>query len=150
MKEPKVLVMAPKFVTPEKSDRDEVCDMLTLDKHFVHVKTFDVASQPLGHLFNQGMLSAQCLADGEIRSLIQTKIIELQKKAKKANDFSLPAVFKAAQYTVTFMLLCKNDDSIDKEGRPIIPFLAKSVFRENSMVISRLGFNISLASIKKV
>lgn len=145
-----VLVMDQKFVSPEKSDRFEVCDLLTQDKHFIHVKIFDVASQPLGHLFNQGMHSAQCLADEEIRPLIQNKIQKLQKDAQKAKDFSLPGVFDPKQFTVTFLLLCKNDKSVDTDGRPIIPFLAKAVFRENSMVIERHGFKVSLASMKKV
>ena len=145
-----VLVMDQKFVSPEKSDRFEVCDLLTQDKHFIHVKIFDVASQPLGHLFNQGMHSAQCLADDEIRPLIQNKIQKLQKDAKKAKDFSLPEDFDPNQYTVTFLMLCKNDKSVDTDGRPIIPFLAKAVFRENCMVIERHRFNVSLASMKKV
>lgn len=143
-----ILVMDEKFVYPGGSDRFEVCDLLYLDKHIVHAKIFDVASQPLGHLFNQGMLSAQCMADDEIRQFINDKIRELQKLSTKTSDFSITEPFKPQDYTVTFLFLCSNAAKIDADGRPRIPFLAKAVFRENCMVIEGLHFHVTLASMK--
>lgn len=140
-----ILVMDEKFVFPEGQDRFEFCDLLYLDKHIVHAKIFDVASQPLGHLFNQGMLSAQCLSDDDIRPLIQKKINDLQKDAHKANDFSLKEPFNPNDYTVTFLLLCSENSKYYPDGRPKIPFLARAVFRENCSVISGLRFNVRLA-----
>lgn len=140
-----ILVMDEKFVYPEGQDRFEVCDLLCLDKHIVYAKIFDVASQPLGHLFNQGMLSAQCMSDDDIRPLIQKKINDLQEDEHKANDFSLAEPFNPNDYTVTFLLLCSENTKYYPDGRPKIPFLARAVFRENGMAISGLRFNVKLA-----
>lgn len=145
-----ILVMDEKFVYPGGRDRFEVCDLLYLDKHIVHAKIFDVASQPLGHLFNQGMLSAQCMVDDEIRPLINNKIKEMQKDSLKANDFSIVEPFMPQDYTVTFLLLCPKDAKTDTDGRPKIPFMAKAVFRENCRVIKGLQFNVRIASLKMI
>lgn len=143
-----ILVMDEQFVFPGNRDRFEVCDFLTKDKHIVHVKIFDVASQPLGHLFNQGMLSAQCLTDDEIRPLIQQKIEELQTN-EQMTGFSIDPRFSSRDYTVTFLILCMREDRIDNKGRPIIPFLAKAVFKENGTAIENLGFKLALACVGK-
>lgn len=141
--------MDEKFVYPAHRDRFEVCDLLTHDKHIVHVKIFGVASQPLGHLFNQGMLSAQCMADDEIRPLIQNKIKDVQKKDSKEMDFSIEPGFNPRDYTVTFLILCSDKTKINADGRPQIPFLAKAVFKEQYAIINGLRFNVSLACIVK-
>ena len=148
-KSDKLLVMDEEFVYPGNRDRFELCDLLTKDKHLIHVKIFGVASQPLGHLFNQGMLSAQCLADDGIRAKIQDQIKKVQAKAGKEYDFSVEPGFKEKDYTVTFLLLCGNKVKFEKDGRPKIPFMAKAVFRENCQVIKNLGYEVRLASMKK-
>lgn len=145
-----ILVMDEELVYPGGRDKFEVCDLLYLDKHIVHTKVFNTASQPLGHLFNQGMLSAQCMTDGVIRQLINSKIQELQKKASKTNNFLIPEPFKPKDYTITFLFLCSNDAKIADDGQPKIPFLAKAVFRENCMVIKGLQFDVRIASMKAV
>lgn len=145
-----VLVMDEKFVYPEGRDRFEVCDLLTKDKHLIHVKIFKAASQPLGHLFNQGMLSAQCIADNDIRPLVQDKIEKVQKLGKKKNDFSIQLGFAPEDYTVTFLLLCSEGTKYEKDGRPKIPFMARAVFREQFLTIKGLGFNVTLASMNSV
>lgn len=142
-----VLVMDEKFVFPENRDRFEVCDLLTADKHFIHVKKFDIASQPLGHLFNQGMLSAQCIADDEIRPLVQDKIKKVQSKEHKDCDFSILPGFKPKDYTVTFLLLCSSNTKMYDKNHPKIPFMARAVFHEQYSVITGLGFKVSLASM---
>lgn len=144
-----ILVLDEAFVFPKHRDRFEVCDLLTHDKHIVHVKIFGVASQPLGHLFSQGMLSAQCMADDEIRPLIQEMIKKVQTKETKTNDFSIEPGFKPEDYTVTFLILCSDGKRIDGEGRPRIPFLAKAVLKENYTIIKGLGYNVTLACIGK-
>ena len=148
-KDDSILVMDEKFVFPEHRDRFEVCDLLTQDKHIVHVKIFGVASQPLGHLFNQGMLSAQCMSDDEIRPLIQDKIKKVQEKTAKEKDFSIEPGFKPDDYTVSFLILCSDGKRIDGDGRPKIPFLAKAVFKEDYAIITGLGYHVTLACIGK-
>jgi len=145
-----LLVMDEEFVFPGNRDRFEVCDLLTDDKHLIHVKRFGVASQPLGHLFNQGMLSAQCLADTEIRAKVQEKIKKVQTDAKKEHDFSVEPGFKVGDYTVTFLLLCTGKVKYEADGKPKIPFMAKAVFRENCQVIKNLGYEVRLAWKTKV
>lgn len=148
-KDDSLLVLDENFVYPEHRDRFEVCDLLTHDKHIVHVKIYGVASQPLGHLFNQGMLSAQCMADDEIRPLIQEKIKEVQTKDAKVSDFSIEPGFKPEDYTVTFLILCSDKNRIGTDGRPKIPFLAKAVFKENCAIINGLRYKVTLACIGK-
>lgn len=143
------MVLDEKFVFPKNRDRFEICDLLTKDKQIVHVKIYNGASQPLGHLFNQGMLSAQCMADDDIRTLIQKKINEEQTKNDKTTDFSIESGFNTNNYTVTFLILCSNKSKIDTDNRPKIPFLAKAVFKENYSVITGLGYKVALACIGK-
>lgn len=145
-----LLVMDEEFVFPENRNKFEVCDLLTDDKHLIHVKIFGVASQPLGHLFNQGMLSAQCLADIGIRTKIQEKIMKVQTEVKKSHDFSVDPGFKSSDYTVTFLLLCTDKVKYEDDGRPRIPFMAKAVLSENYRVIRNLGYEVRLAKMKKV
>lgn len=142
-----ILVMDKELVYPEGVDKFEFCDLLTSEKQIVHAKVFGSASQPLGHLFNQGLVSARCMTDETIRVKINEKIREKQQELAKARDFSIPQNVNLSDYKVTFLILCKDHDRIDANGRPKIPFLAKAVFKENITAIRNMGYYVTIVAL---
>lgn len=63
-------------------------------------------------------------------------------------DFHLDDPFDARQYTVVFLMLCMEDRNVDAQGRPLIPFFAKAVFKDVSQAITNLGFKVRIAGMK--
>lgn len=148
------LVMDMKFVTTEGHSKLEFCDLLSCNKEILHVKIHSGSSQILGHLANQGLVSAKALVDGELNKKISDKIKSCTASLKAKNDnfnrkrFEIPQDFKASEYSVVFVLLCKDNIEI-KEGKPHMPFFAKSILRENVQLIRNLGFNVCIKAIKE-
>lgn len=149
-----ILVMDKKFVYPVGHSRIEVCDLFSRRKQFIHVKIFRGTSAPLGHLFNQGLVSANSLHDNSLRAKINEKISSVQEKyinegkLNKGIDFQLDDPFIAEHYTVVFLMLCKDGGDIDDKGRPLIPFFAKAVFKDVFRSITSLGFKVKIAGLK--
>lgn len=141
-----ILVMDKVLIHPEGSGKFEFCDLLTYSKQIIHAKIYDGASQPLGHLFNQGLVSVMGITDEDIRSEIQIQIDKQRRGCGKSMDFSIGDPFKASDYTIVFLILCRNGDAI-VEQRPQIPFLAKSIFRENVTKIQSMGFKVEILGI---
>lgn len=150
-----ILVMDKKFVYPIGRSKIEVCDLFSRNKQFIHVKIFSGASAPLGHLFNQGLISAKSIYDDSLRRIIKEKISSVQEdyinegKLNKGIEFQLDDPFDARQYSVVFLMLCKDGGDIDDEGRPRIPFFAKAVFKDVFQSITSLGFKVRIAGLKR-
>lgn len=90
----------------------EVCDVLTSDKKLLHVKNAK-GSSVLSHLFNQGLVSAECLKDVKLRKQINTQLTDAYKLDETSN-------FRAEDYEVVYVIAKQNSDK-----RPSIPFLVK-------------------------
>ena len=149
-----ILVMDKEFVYPAGRSKIEICDLLSRDKKFIHVKIYNGASAPLGHLFNQGLISAKSVFDDSLRGRINEKISSVHEKyinegkLMSGIDFHLDDPFDARQYTVVFLMLCMEDRNVDAQGRPLIPFFAKAVFKDVSQAITNLGFKVRIAGMK--
>lgn len=147
-----LLVMDKEFVYPTGQSKFEVCDLLSKEKHLIHVKIFNGASAPLGHLFNQGLISAQCVNDDTIRKKINEKISSVQQseidagRLESGTDFRLNDPFAAENYTVTFVILCRPANCLDADGIPKIPFFAKAVFKDVCDSLQRLRYNVSITA----
>lgn len=145
-----LLVMDQKFVFPTGRSKFEVCDLLSRDKHLIHVKIYNGASGPLGHLFNQGLISAQCVNDDSIRKRINDEIFSVQNteiesgRLKYGADFRINEPFAAEDYTVVFVILCRPKNCVDVKGVLKIPFFAKAVFMDVFNSLRRLKFNVKI------
>lgn len=113
----------------------EVCDILTDDRKFVHVKAH-IKSATLSHLFAQGAVSAQCFRDKRFRT-------EAGKKcpASHAPLFSGDPLPK--DYEVVFAIMSTAPGDI----RDALPFFSKQSLVNAAQVIEGLGHPLCIAKI---
>lgn len=112
----------------------EMCDILTCDKKLLHIKHF-TSSAVLSHLFNQGLVSAECLKDKNIR-----------KQANKQIDrgFRLDETdsFKAENYEVVFVIAKNNTPK-----RPDLPFFSKVALHNVALRLQLIGYKYSICGV---
>jgi uncharacterized protein (TIGR04141 family) len=113
----------------------EVCDILTNDKKFVHVKAH-IKSATLSHLFSQGAVSAQCFRDSRFR-----------EKAKAKCPTSHAALFDGnptpSDYEVVFAIMSTAPGDI----RDALPFFSKQSLVNAAQIIEGLGHPLCITKI---
>ncbi|WP_416832038.1 MAG: TIGR04141 family sporadically distributed protein [Erythrobacter sp.] len=115
--------------------RIEVCDILTSDKKFVHVKP-KIKSSTLSHLFNQGLVSAQCFADSRFR----------KKAADKCRDAFKGHFLQKTEnsdYEIVFAIITTSVGDI----RQALPFFSKQSLVNASTTIRGLGHPVCITKI---
>lgn len=116
----------------------EVCDLLTIDGHFIHVKP-KIKSATLSHLFNQGLISAQCLKDSRFR-----------EKAAEECEPPFRAFFEKtpipAQHDVVFAIISTANGDI----RDALPFFSKQSLINAAATIVGLGHTAYITKINVV
>jgi len=114
----------------------EVCDILESPANFIHVKKY-YSSQTMGHLFNQGTISAQVLREdiGRISEWLE----------KEYPDFDRTEIVNQENITVIFAIGFKNlPDSIIER----LPFFSKVVlFNAKKTIEKSCDFDIKLCAI---
>lgn len=131
----KFIHMDVNLMRPEKQTSFEVCDILTKDKEFLHIKKGETSAN-LSHLFSQGYVSADIL-----NNHIQTRR-DLVKKKKDIKGVIDPDNFMPSSYTVTFGIITKKTGA-----RPEIPFFSKVTFRNISRTLKNMGYKVNLLKI---
>lgn len=118
--------------------RIEVCDILTSDKKFVHVKP-KIKSSTLSHLFNQGLVSAQCFADSRFR---------IKAAAKCRDEFKAHFLERSdnSEYEVVFAIISTTDGDV----RDALPFFSKQSLVNAASTISGLGHPVCITKIEVV
>jgi len=114
----------------------EVCDILELPSNFIHVKKY-YSSQTMGHLFNQGTVSAQVLREDKDRLMDWLRT--------KYPTIDITSIEAAINITVIFAIGFKNYDEspIDK-----LPFFSKiALFNARKTIEHTCGFNMKIGSI---
>lgn len=122
--------------------RFELCDLLTNEKHLIHVKPWK-SSSTLSHLFAQGRISATTLIkEPNIIPQINEKIQEKggDKEFQFANEINGP------QYTVVYAIIYEGD----KEVHERIPFFSKLNFMDSVNSLRIMQFNVEKMHIKKI
>lgn len=109
----------------------EVCDVLSYDKHLIHVKK-NGGSSYLSHLFNQAAVSGEMLLDINFRNEVN----------KKVGKIVFDNNFISSQYTVVLAIITKN-----KEERPKIPFFSKVSIQYAIDGLRRKGYNVEIKNI---
>jgi uncharacterized protein (TIGR04141 family) len=139
-----------------KTSPIEICDILTADKCFIHVKR-KLGSSTLSHLFEQGSVSAELfLTSKEYRSAA-LKTIQTEERARAAvsgdpgfvGRFSTfkPNGIMPSQYTVQYAIVAKW------RGRGLaqaLPFFSKVTLRKHAQNLRRMGYRVSVARVDVV
>ena len=136
-----ILVMDRKLINLRGQDKIELCDLLTTDKELLHVK-INGSSSTLGHLFNQGLVSALALSNNMTDKIVNDKITE-QAKSEGKDPARFTIKYPVKDYSIIFTILCESNQ-VDKNQRPIIPFLGKAVFMNVGQQLVARGFKVFL------
>lgn len=114
----------------------EICDLLEIPSTFIHVKKF-YSSQTMGHLFNQGVISALVLREDKamISSWMKDKIPDLDMKNIES-DQNIEVVFAVG---------------INSNSEPLIqslPFFSKvALFNAKKTIEKTCGYKVSLCEV---
>ena len=114
----------------------ELCDVLTRDKTYIHIKNYH-GSSTLSHLFNQGLVSTQLVVgDAEFRKKANKKIVE----CGGTTDFILSEKDKP---NVVFAIISKSNNDL-----PEIPFFSKVTLRYVKYQLELMGCGVSIKGIE--
>ncbi|MEZ8149850.1 TIGR04141 family sporadically distributed protein [Vibrio splendidus] len=132
-----------------KSDRTttsiELCDLLTKDRQFVHVKHRKGGSAGLSHLFAQGNVAAEImLGDRKFRKAARSVI--RNKVSPKIIDTVPLERLDSSKVEVVFLIL--GEDSNDLKGN--LPFFSKVNLTKAYENLSQKGFKVTIAGVGKV
>jgi len=115
-------------------DKVEFCDLYSRERQLVHVKRYGGASV-LSHLFSQGVVSAELLAE--------------EPAFRKAGNRLLPSSHKlpemavrASDYEVIYAVVSRSKSELD------LPFFSKVSLRVAVKRLRALGYKVSLAKIE--
>lgn len=134
----------------------EICDVLTVDRYFIHVKNRGDGSASLSHLFNQGFVSADlAIGSSEFRKAALDKIkVQEEDRATSSGDDSYRGKFKpfeeedpasASQCEIVFAI----HPQPGKGGAKLLPFFSKVTLRNMVDELRRRGFRVSLKEIDR-
>lgn len=114
----------------------EFCDVYDQSGKMIHVKKYG-GSQVIGHLFNQGLVSARMLFDQSFRT-------EVNNRLPDGWDVPMDG-FTPRHYEVVYGIISKKRDE-----RPHIPFFSKVVFHDIYHTLTGFGYGVSLKAIYNV
>lgn len=124
----------------------EICDILTKDRCFIHVKR-KLGSSSLSHLFAQGSVSADLfLMSKEYRMAALEKIQDVEKVYGVEDQFSTfkPEGITSSEYRVLYAIVAKWN------GRKLaqaLPFFSKVNLRRHVEDLRRMGYPVSVARV---
>lgn len=126
----------------------ELCDVLTTDGNFIHVKR-KVQSSTLSHLFAQGNISATTFVnDGHFRQEIR-ELMAREVAPTKLDDWLdlVPGkdniVDRSRKYCVTYAVVANSNRS----GADWLPFFSKLNLMQHGQRLINLGFSVALSRI---
>lgn len=127
----------------------EVCDLLEDSRIFIHVKRYS-ASKSMGHLFNQGTISAQVLREDRRR------IVDWIKEKGFANDgadenkgIDVTPIEELDGIKVVFAI--GYDDYSGSPIEKILPFFSKvALFNARKIIENTCGFPLEICIIPRV
>lgn len=122
-------------------DRIEFCDVYSKARQIIHVKR-NGGSELIGHLLNQGMVSANLLLTDELRNKLNSKFRDSHRDA-----WCVPTNrrdFEASNYSIVFGIMSTEEGDSLK-----IPFFSKVVLKEVVTDLRNFGFKVYLNKIGK-
>lgn len=133
----------------------EICDVLSSDGSFIHVKNHGDGSASLSHLFNQGFVSADlAVGDPEFRAKALERIKEEEQgRASRTHDGSFIGKFRPFSEDAAIAGACEIVYAIyssKKDGElSSLPFFSKIVLRNMVDELQRRGFKVSYKAIPR-
>ena len=122
-------------------DKIEFCDVYSQARQIIHVKR-NGGSELIGHLLNQGMVSANLLLTDEFRNKLNSKFRDSHRDA-----WCVPTDrrdFEARNYNIVFGIMSNEEGDSLK-----IPFFSKVVLKEVVTDLRNFGFKVYLNKIGK-
>lgn len=128
---------------PGKTTPIEVCDLLSSDRHLVHVKRH-LSSSTLSHLFAQGLVSAELLQTSPaFRAAVEKKVANTVKgKTLFAPLFS--AGVQPSEWKVVYAVAAEWRG----QGPTRLPFFSKVNLREAYNNLTARGFTVEFACVQ--
>jgi uncharacterized protein (TIGR04141 family) len=122
----------------------ELCDLLTGDKEFVHVKHRKGGSAGLSHLFAQGNVAAELMLGDK---LFRKKARSRLRSVSPGIDELLPLDrINSNEYEIVFLILGHPSDSI----LDTLPFFSKVNLSRTFENLSQRGYRVSISGAEKV
>lgn len=125
----------------------ELCDLLTVDGEFIHIKRKS-RSSTLSHLFAQGSISATTfVSDGtyrdRVRAQIETSVdpSEMDKWLALVPDRN--GSVDRSRYTVSYAVITNSN----KPGADWLPFFSKLNLMQQGKQVLSLGFGLSITRV---
>ena len=113
----------------------EICDLLTLEKDFIHVKA-KTKSSTLSHLFSQGLVSAQVLREVRFRKLAAEKCNTHAHIFKVEN-------FIASDHAVTYAIMTTATIDI----KDALPFFSKQSLANAARELRNMQYRVYIKKI---
>ena len=111
----------------------EFCDVYEQTGKLIHIKKYG-GSQVIGHLFNQGLVSARMLFDRDFRTEVNNRL---------PNGWGIPMTdFNPSNYEIIYGIISKV-----RETRPHIPFFSMVIFHDIFHTLRGFGYLVSLKAI---
>jgi uncharacterized protein (TIGR04141 family) len=124
----------------------ELCDLLTADGEFLHIKRKS-RSSTLSHLFSQGAVSAQAfIGDGVFRDRIREAIAKQVPEVQQTNWLSLvpPSTdgVDKSRYTVSYAVIApaRDEDSW-------LPFFSQLNLMQHGKTLTNLDLKVTITRI---
>lgn len=138
------LCMDKQLVYDGGPDKMEVCDVLTQDGRFIHVKLRG-SSSTLSHLFTQGTNSAErLLRDEQFRE--EARALAAALDPAYADVIPLERPKNAADHEVTFAVITRS-----KRKTPLtLPFFSVVSLRAAAQRLDAFGFRVSVAAVPEI
>jgi uncharacterized protein (TIGR04141 family) len=114
----------------------EVCDILTKQRDFIHVKRSG-GSNVLSHLFNQGVVSGQLLLEPAFRALCK-------KAAANGYQSIFDDDFPTEQTKITYAIISKAAERLPNN----LPFFSKQTLVNAIGLLQKYRYQIELLGIK--
>jgi len=122
----------------------ELCDLMTADKQYIHVKHRKGGSAGLSHLFAQGSVSAEILlGDREFRR--ETRKVLKRVSNRLQNTVPLDN-FKSDGVKIVFVILGEESSTLKDN----LPFFSKVNLSKAFESLSQRGFEVQIAGVGTV
>jgi len=117
----------------------ELCDLLTSNREFVHVKHRKGGSAGLSHLFSQGSVAAEVLlGDREFRIAARRVLRRVDQQSQEL----LPSDgFRSTDNEIVYLVLGESSETLKNN----LPFFSKVNLTKAYENLSQRGFRVSVA-----
>jgi uncharacterized protein (TIGR04141 family) len=113
----------------------EICDLLSTDRSFIHVKAKSKSST-LSHLFAQGLNSAQAFRDARFRQLAYAQ-------CPASHRYIFEGDPRANDHTVTYAIITHAPGDL----RSALPFFSKQSLANAASILANMGYQVRLKKI---